>query len=132
MTTAASCPIATRNARSNLERYHEKAPRLRGFFVSSKIVQLCEIGVRSPITQGLVDPGIQLVDHHRRVAGIVLESGAQDAVDLGYVTQVSSLYVVGDKTVELKAFCHGQINTLQAVGLFDCKIVAQLSSLQGL
>lgn len=66
------------------------------------------------------------------MAGIAFKGGAQDTVDVGDVTQVSRLYVVADKTVELKAFCRGQIDTLQAIGLFDCKIVAQLSSLQGL
>lgn len=104
---------------------------MRGFF-GSEIVQLREIGVCGPISQGSINPRIQLVDHHRRVAGIPFEGGAQGAFDIGNATQVSSLDVVADKTVEFKAFCHGQINTLQAADLFDCKIVAQLISLQGL
>ena len=112
--------------------FYEKAPQMQGFFVVSEIVQLREIGVCGPISQGSVNPRIQLVDHHRWVAGIRFEGGAQDTVDIGYGTQVSGLDVVADKTVEFKAFCHRQINTLQAADLFDCKIVAQLISLQGL
>lgn len=105
---------------------------MRGFFTVSKIVQLREVGVCGPISQGSINPRIQLVDHHRRMARIPFEGGAQDAFDIRYGTQVSGLDVVADKTVEFKAFCHGQINTLQAAELFDCKIVAQLISLQGL
>ncbi len=112
--------------------WHKKALLVQGFIVVSETVQLREIGVLSPITQGLVDPRIQLVDHYRRMARIAFEGSAQDAVDIGHGTQVSGLDVVADKTVELKAFCRRQMDTLQAADLFDCKIVAQLSSLQGL
>jgi len=115
-----------------LSDFYEKAPQTQGFFTVSKIVQLREIGVCGPISQGSINPRIQLVDHHRRVAGIPFKCGAQDAFDIGYGTQVSGLDVVADKTVEFKAFCHRQINTLQVADLFDCKIVAQLISLQGL
>ena len=103
-----------------------------GFFTVSKIVQLREIRVCGPVSQGSINPRIELVDHHRRVAGIPFEGGAQDAINIRDITQVSGLDVVADKTVEFKAFCHRQINTLQAADLFDCKIVAQLISLQGL
>lgn len=98
----------------------------------SEIVQLREIGVCGPVSQGSINPRVKLVDHHRRVTGIRLEGGAQEAFDIGNGTQVSGLDVMADKTVEFKAFCHGQIYTLQAADLFDCKIVAQLISLQGL
>jgi hypothetical protein len=105
---------------------------MRGLFGVSEVFDLREIGVGSPISQGSVDPGIQLVDHDRRMAGIGFEGGAQNVIDVGHGTQISGLDVVADKTVEFKAFCRGQINTLQATDLFDCKIVAQLISLQGL
>ena len=84
---------------------YKKALLVQGFIVVSETFQLREIGVLSPVTQRLVDPRIQLVDHHRRVAGIAFESGAQNAIDIGHGTQVSGLDVVADKTVELKAFC---------------------------
>ena len=125
--TAESFQILT----ASFECFLRKSPAHTGLFWVSEIVQLGEIGVCGPISQGSVDPRIQLVDHHRRVTGIRLEGGTQGAFDIGNATQVSGLDVVADKTVEFKAFCHRQINTLQAADLFDCKIVAQLISLQG-
>lgn len=86
----------------------------------------------SPITQFPVDPCIQLVDHDRRGAGVGGEGRTQDVVDIGDRAQVSGLYVLPDKAVKLIAFCHGQVHTLQAADLINYKIVAQLSSLQGL
>ena len=65
-----------------------------------------EVGVGGAITEGLVDPGIDFIDHHRRFARIVLQRGAQDALDIHDRVQVSSLDVIADKAVELQVFCH--------------------------
>lgn len=65
-----------------------------------------EVGVGGAITEGLVDPGVDFIDHHRRLARIALQRGAQNAFDIVDRVQVSSLYVIADKAVELQVFCH--------------------------
>lgn len=84
------------------------------------------------ITEGFVDPGIEFIDHHRRLTRIVLQGRAQYVADVSDGAQVSSLYVVADKAVELQVFSHRKIDALQPIDLMDCKIVAQLGSLQGM
>ena len=86
----------------------------------------------SPKAQGLVDPCIKLVDHDRWFAGVVRKRCTQNFADIGNRSQVSGLYVLPDKAVKLIALRLRQVHTLQAADLINYKIVAQLSSLQGL
>ena len=81
------------------------------------------------ITEGLVDPGVELIDHHRRLARIALQRGTQQVANVSDGVQVSSLDVIADKAVELQVFGHRKIDTRQLTDLIDCKIVAQLISL---
>ena len=101
-------------------------PRISGALRVSEVFQLREVRVCRSIPQRSIDPRIELIDHHRRMAGITLEGAAQGAFDVGHAVQVSGLDVMADKTVEFQAFCLGQMDTLQAADLFDCKIVAHL------